>query len=290
VPELPEVETTLNDLKPAVVGRQIRNVDVLSPATIAEPAGEIFRRGLIGRKVINISRRGKHLVFQLDNSQFWIVHLRMTGSLLLKPSTEAPEKYVRIIIYLDNGTAIHFRDVRRFGRMWLVRDKNKIIGKLGPEPLEAEFTPEVLANILDNRKVAVKGLLLDQTLIAGIGNMYADEALYYARIHPLRPVNSLTKGEIKRLHSAIQKVLLEGINNKGASTETYIRPGGTKGEAHLQFQVAHQKGKECPVCGGPVERIEVHQRGTFFCPRCQKLAKKNSKVKTQKPEAKVESE
>ena len=133
-----------------------------------------------------LSRRGKHLIFELDNGRFLIVHMRMTGSLILKPAAEEPEKSIRVIIYLNNGTAIHFRDVRRFGKMWLVKDKDSVMGKLGPEPLDPEFTPEVLAQILDNRKTAIKGLLLDQTLIAGIGNMYADEALYYARIHPLR--------------------------------------------------------------------------------------------------------
>ncbi len=273
MPELPEVETTVNDLKPFVIGKTIEKVDVLSDGTIAVPSVKEFRKGLIGRKIITLSRRGKHLVFELDNSTFLIIHMRMTGSLLLKPADEEPGNSVRVIIYLEDRTAIHFRDMRRFGKMWLVKDKNAVVGKLGPEPLEPGFTPGVLAKILDNRKIAVKGLLLDQTLIAGIGNMYADEALYHARIHPLRLGNSLTKAEVKRLHEAIQKVLTQGIRNKGASTETYIRPEGIKGEAHLQFQVAHQKGKECPVCGGTIERIAVHQRGTFFCPECQKLLK-----------------
>jgi formamidopyrimidine-DNA glycosylase len=273
MPELPEVETTVNDLKPYVLGKRIENVDVFWNGTIVEPSVEKFRKGLIGRKIISLSRRGKHLIFELDNSQFWIVHMRMTGSLLLKPAGEEPAKAVGVIIHLDDRTAIHFRDMRHFGKMWLVKDKNSVIGKLGPEPLEPEFTPGVLEKILDHRRVAIKGLLLDQTLIAGIGNMYADEALYYARIHPLRLASSLTRAEIKRLHQAIQQVLFQGIRNKGASTETYIRPEGVKGEAHLQFQVAHRKGKDCPLCGGPITRITVHQRGTFFCPKCQKLVK-----------------
>ncbi len=273
MPELPEVETTINDLKPHVVGRRITDVDVLWEGTIAEPSAAEFKRGLTGRKVTEISRRGKHLIFKLDNGKFWIVHMRMTGSLLIKPDDELPANSIRVIIYLEDGTAIHYRDIRRFGKMWLVKDAKTVVGRLGTEPLTPEFTPKVLENILDNRKTAIKSLLLDQTLIAGIGNMYADEALYSARLHPLRPANSLTRGEIKRLHDAIQKVLLQGIRNKGASTETYIRPGGVKGEAHLQFQVAHQKGKDCPICGGPIERITVHQRGSFFCPRCQKLRK-----------------
>jgi formamidopyrimidine-DNA glycosylase len=287
VPELPEVETTVNDLKPFVVNKRIENVDVLWNGNIAAPSVEQFRKGLTGRKIVSLTRRGKLLIFALDDDKFWIVHMRMTGSLLLKKATEKPEKPVGVIIYLDNGTAIHFRDMRHFGKMWLVKDVKAVTGKLGPEPLEPEFTPGVLAKILHNRKTAIKGLLLDQTLIAGIGNMYADETLYASRIHPMREASSLTKAEVKRLHEAIEKVLTEAIRNKGASTETYIRPEGAKGEAHLQFQVAHQRGKDCPVCGGPIERIEVHQRGTYFCPKCQKLPRNKPACKTQKLKVKV---
>lgn len=271
MPELPEVETTINDLKPYIIGKCIEKVNILSNRTVAEPSVDLFREGLANRKIKSLSRRGKHLIFELDNGKFLIIHMRMTGALLLKPSAEEPAKAVRAIFYLDDGTAIHFSDIRRFGKMWLVKNKSEVLGKLGPEPLAPEFTPEILAGILDNRKTPVKPLLIDQTLIAGIGNMYADEALYYARIHPLRPAGSLSRSEIKRLHGAIQKVLKQGIRNNGASTDTYIRPEGTKGKAQLEFQVAHRKGEQCPVCGGSIERITVHQRGTFFCPQCQKL-------------------
>ena len=288
MPELPEVETTINDLRPSVIGRRITRVDVLFSGTIAEPEAEQFKEGLTGRRIMEITRRGKHLIFKLDNGQYWIVHMRMTGSMILKPSEEEPAGSIRIVIHLDSGMAVHFRDMRRFGKMWLVDNADRVVGRLGPEPLEPEFTPAVLARILDNRKTAIKALLLDQTLIAGIGNMYADEALYQARIHPLQPGNTLTGAEIKRLHGAIQQVLMQGIRNKGASTETYIRPSGVKGEAHLQFQVAHQKGKECPVCGGPIARITVHQRGSFFCPRCQKLHL-NSKGKSQQSKTKAKN-
>ena len=273
MPELPEVETTVNDLKPYIVGKRVKSIDVLAPKIIAAPPVEQFQKGLSGRKIISLNRRGKFLVFKLDNEKYWIVHLRMTGSLILKKATDEAEKFVRAIIHLEDGTAIQFRDMRKFGRMWLVDDENTVLGKLGIEPFSAEFTPAVLAQVLDNRQTPLKNLLINQTLIAGIGNMYADEALYQARIHPLQPAGSLTKAEIKRLYDAIRLVLQSGIRNKGASTETYLRPSGTKGQAHLEFQVAHRKGAECPVCGGPVERITVGQRGTFFCPKCQKLRK-----------------
>ena len=153
------------------------------------------------------------------------------------------------------------------------RIKAVVVGELGPEPLLKDFTPAVLGDILKGRQTPIKSLLLNQTLIAGIGNMYADEALYHARLHPLRLAGSLNSKEIAALHEAIQHVLQKGIRNKGASTDTYFRPSGSKGAAHLEFQVAHRKGKECPVCGGLVERITVQQRGTFFCPRCQKIKK-----------------
>ncbi|HEX7474982.1 MAG TPA: bifunctional DNA-formamidopyrimidine glycosylase/DNA-(apurinic or apyrimidinic site) lyase [Dehalococcoidales bacterium] len=278
MPELPEVETTINDLKPDVEGRTIAEVEIPDDHAIATPSAGKFKKELAGQKIISLSRRGKHLLFKLDNGRFLIVHLRMTGSLLIKKATDEPEKFVRVIIRLTGGNAIHFRDPRRFGRMWLVDDPNNIVGNLGPEPLEADFTPAVLASILKGRKTPIKSTLLDQKLIAGIGNMYADEALYHARIHPLLPAGNLKKAEIDRLFEAIQFVLRQGIREKGASTETYIRPGGIKGEAHLQFRVAHQKGKTCPVCGGPIERIVVGQRGTFYCPRCQKLPAKRSSI------------
>jgi formamidopyrimidine-DNA glycosylase len=281
MPELPEVETTVNDLKPHMVGKKITGVDVLALGTIVGLSAGGFKEGLVGRKVADISRRGKNLIFKLDNGKFLIVHMRMTGSLLLREATVKPEKSIRIIFFLEDGKAVFFRDSRGFGKMWLVSDANSVVGRLGPEPLTTEFTPELLGKILQNRRTPVKALLLDQTLIAGIGNMYADEALYQARIHPLQPGNTLTRSEIKRLHGAIQAVLRKGIQNKGASTETYLRPSGTKGAAHLEFQVAHRKGEECPVCGGPIERMTIHQRGAFFCPKCQKLHL-NEKVPTGK--------
>jgi formamidopyrimidine-DNA glycosylase len=276
MPELPEVETTVNDLKPYVLGKIITRVEVLKDNSVAEPSAEIFQKELTGHKLLKLNRRGKHIIFTLDDGRFLIVHLRMTGSLIVKPESEEPDKFIRIKIYLDDHNAINFRDVRRFGRMWLVDNVDTVIRKLGPEPLESDFTPQVLALILKNRNTPIKSLLLNQSLIAGIGNMYADEALHLARIHPLRPAGSLGKTEITSLHSAIQSVLKKGIRNKGASTDTYFRPEGTKGAAHLEFQVAHRKGKDCPVCGGKIERIVVGQRGTFFCPRCQKMKGKKS--------------
>jgi formamidopyrimidine-DNA glycosylase len=273
MPELPEVETTVNDLRPQLQGRKITGVKIIKSGSVAEPAEAAFVQGLAGRRIMSLGRRGKYLVFKLDNGQFLIVHLRMTGSLIVLPAKQEPEKYVRILIELEGGRNLHFRDLRRFGRMWLVDDEQSVVGELGIEPLGPDFTPEFFTSLLKKRTTAIKPLLLNQALIAGVGNMYADEALYLARIHPRQPADSLRKNEVKKLYAAVREVLQQGIKNKGASTDTYLRPDGGKGQAHLAFQVAHQKGKSCGECGGAVERIVVGQRGTFFCPKCQKLHK-----------------
>jgi formamidopyrimidine-DNA glycosylase len=273
LPELPEVETTINELRPFVTGRKIIQAEVYTERTIAQPPAKEFSLWIAGQTIRSIMRRGKFLIFELDEGWSWIVHLRMTGSMLLKPSGPGEDKFLRVLITLDNQTAINFRDPRRFGRMWLVKDISKVVGKLGIEPLSVDFTPAMLTSFLKDKNTPVKSLLLDQTLIAGIGNMYADEALYQARIHPQRPSGSLTHSETARLHSAIQSVLHQGIENKGASTDTFFRPEGARGAAHLQFKVAHRKGEKCPRCSGVIERIVVGQRGTFYCPNCQKLKK-----------------
>jgi formamidopyrimidine-DNA glycosylase len=262
---LPEVETIKNELAPHVIGRTITDVTLFNDKIVRQPPLAEFCSRLIGQKITGVERRGKYLIFNLTGGEALIIHLKMTGSLWLKP----PDRFIRAIIQLDDGKKIYFRDPRKFGVMWLVKDKNTVGDKLGPEPLEAGFTAKVLAEALEKRTAPIKALLCDQSLIAGIGNMYADEALFLAKIHPLRPGKSLSKAEIKRLHRAIKQVLSAAINNKGASTDTYFRPGGEIGTAHFKFRVAHGRGKSCPVCGAPLERIPVRNRGSYFCPRCQ---------------------
>jgi len=271
MPELPEVETIKNELLPHIVGHQITGATLLWKGIVRQPSAEEFCSRLIGQRLTGVARRGKYLILGLTSNEVLIIHLKMTGSLLLKPASAKPDKFIRAILHLNGETAIHFRDPRKLGAMWLVEDKNTIVGKLGPEPLEADFTPQMLLNRLGNRKAPIKALLCDQTFIAGIGNMYADEALFAARIHPLRSGGSLSRDDVERLHSAIQQVLWAAINNKGASTNTYIRPSGELGTAHFQFQVAHRGGKSCPVCGTSIERIPIRNRGSYFCPQCQPL-------------------
>jgi formamidopyrimidine-DNA glycosylase len=266
MPELPEVETIKNELLPHILGRQITGINLLWEGIVKQPSSEEFYTRVIDQRITALKRRGKYLLFSLGSGEILVVHLKMTGSLLLNP---ADDSFARAIIYLDNSTRIVFRDPRKFGSMWLTGDESTITDKLGPEPLEDSFTPEVLAQRLHHRAAPVKPVLIDQSVIAGIGNMYADEALYDAKIHPLKPAGSLSGDEIQRLHHAIRRVLQLAIGNKGASVRNYFRPDGGIGTAHFEFRVAHGRGKSCPNCGTPIKRITVRNRGTYFCPKCQ---------------------
>ncbi|MDP7239780.1 MAG: bifunctional DNA-formamidopyrimidine glycosylase/DNA-(apurinic or apyrimidinic site) lyase [Dehalococcoidia bacterium] len=264
MPELPEVETIKNDLTPVVEGRRFVEVEVLNPGSIRHLSPADFRRGLEGQGVRQLWRRGKYLIMHLERGDL-VVHLMMTGGIFL-----SPHPTTRATFLLDSGTRLHFADRRKLGGLWLVADATQVVGKLGPEPLEPDFTPQVLGEQLWGHKAPIKALLLDQSFLAGVGNMYADEALYTAGIHPLRPGCYLSLKEVETLHEAIRSVLLYGIKTGGASVDTYRRPDGSEGHAHRGFKVAHRRGKECPRCGTPLQRLAVRQRGTYFCPSCQK--------------------
>jgi formamidopyrimidine-DNA glycosylase len=195
----------------------------------------------------------------------------MTGSLLLDP--KEVDRYVRAVFHLSNGHRFVFSDRRRLGVMWLVDDAGTVICKLGPEPLDKTFTPRVVQERLGRHHIPIKAALLDQHIMAGVGNMYADEALFAARIHPLRRADELSSNEVQALHNSIRRVLRAAIGSKGASVDTYVRPEGELGTAHFSFKVAHKGGEPCPVCGCPIERLAVQNRGTYFCPRCQPLSR-----------------
>jgi formamidopyrimidine-DNA glycosylase len=270
MPELPEVETVKNELLPLVVGRRITGVTLVWEGIVKEVPVEEFCSRIVGQEITTITRYGKYLFFHLSNQGFLLIHLKMTGSLIVSQDPSEPFKFVRAIIHLDNATNIYFRDPRKFGIMRLVQDTAPIRDKLGPEPLEESFTPQLLAKRLVNRTAPIKALLLDQKFIAGVGNMYADEVLYATKINPWRPAGSLTQPEIKRLHREIRRILWAAIENKGASVDTYFRPDGSEGSAHYEFKVAHGLGgKTCSTCGGSIERVVVRNRGTYFCPKCQ---------------------
>jgi formamidopyrimidine-DNA glycosylase len=221
--------------------------------------------------VLGIIRRGKYMLFPLSGGACMVIHLKMTGSLIVQRTGDEPPKYTRAVLHLDDGNSVFFRDPRKFGAMRLVTDVERIIGKLGPEPLEPDFTPRVLAERLGKRRTPMKALLCDQNRIAGIGSMYADEALFATGIHPVRTAESLSGEEIDALYREIRRILWEAIENKGASVNTYYRPDGSKGTAHYDFKVAHRGKQPCAVCGTPVERIVVRGRGTYYCPKCQPI-------------------
>ena len=268
MPELPEVETIKRDLETKIVGLCFTGVMLHWPRMLQNLTPEALSRRLISQCIEGITRRGKYLIFQLSNGEALILHLRMSGSLRLDDAC-SDDSYIRAIFCFDNGAKLYFRDPRKFGMIWLVKDEEQVIGKLGPEPLSPNFTAKELQSILKKHTAPIKAILCDQTLIAGIGNMYADEALFDAKIHPERKANSLPRDEIKRLHHAIGEVLKKAINNGGASISDYRRPDGKSGEAQFVFKVAHQLGKKCDRCGTPIERIPIRKRGSYFCPKCQ---------------------
>jgi formamidopyrimidine-DNA glycosylase len=275
MPELPEVETIRNELAPWVVGQSFTKVTIFDDKLVCGCSIGEVRRGLVGQKIESLERRGKYLIFHLWNGRSLIIHLRMTGSLLLDPQEAG--RYVRAVFHLSNGHRFVFRDRRRLGKMWLVDDADTVVCKLGPEPLDKSFTSNILKQRLSRHHIPVKAALLDQCIVAGIGNMYADEALFAARIHPLRKADELSPREVRTLHKIIRRILRRAIRSKGASVDTYVRPEGELGTAHFDFKVAHRGGEPCPICGGTIERVPVQNRGTYFCPRCQRLEPGRSK-------------
>lgn len=275
MPELPEVETIKRDLIPKIVGRCFTRVALSWTKAVHQPSADEFCRRLVGQTIKGLARRGKYLILHLSSGEALIFHLRMSGWLLLRPADYETDPYTRATFDLDNGTQLRLCDVRKLGVLWLVKDENSVVKKLGPEPLEPSFTPEVLASHLAKHTAPIKAVLCDQSFLAGIGNMYADESLYAARIHPLRKANSLSEGEVERLHSAMGQVLQSAISHKGATMEdlfyysSYRTPCGQPGTAQFFFCVAHRLGEPCPTCGTPIKRIPLRKRGTYFCPRCQ---------------------
>lgn len=273
MPELPEVETVTRRLRtglpgaPALLGRCIEAVTVAWRRTVAVPVVERFIADLAGRQISAITRHGKVIIIETTSPpsppKFLLVHLRMSGRLDVLPRSQANTPHARVLCWLDNDLALCFDDTRKFGRMWLVDAPHEVLGDLGPDALtmpEADFVAQVR-----RKKSPIKPTLLDQHLIAGVGNIYADESLYRAGLHPLRPANSLSEAEARRLHGIVQAVLHEGIAANGASFD-WVYPGGN---FQNNFRVYGQTGKPCPTCGSPIQRIIVDQRSTHFCSQCQ---------------------
>jgi len=274
LPELPEVETIRRDLLSHVVGRTITGVRVAVGASrvVRDVPVTAFARRIAGRRIDDLARRGKYLLFRLDGKSapvYLAVHLRMTGSLLYRRSGDPPDAYVRAVITLDDGSELRYADLRKLGQMWVVDSPEEAVGALGPEPLDAAFTAAKLRESLAHRRAPVKAVLLDQRAIAGLGNIYADEALFAARIHPRRLANTLTDAEVRRLHRAIRRVLNDAVGNRGSSFRNYVDAAGREGTHHLQVKVFRRTGQPCYVCRTEIARIKVGGRSTHFCPRCQ---------------------
>ena len=274
MPELPEVETYVRELEPLLVGREVRAAQVFWPRTIAAPAVAEFQARIVGEQFAHFGRRGKYMLLGLAGGATLIVHLRMTGHLQVEPGITAPDKHTHVLLDLDSGARLFFRDSRKFGRIWLVEDVAPVLARLGPEPLSDDFTPAGLGQRLANRQAAIKALLLDQSIVAGVGNIYADEALFRAGVHPLRSGGSLTDNELARLHLAVCTVLAEGIAAAGSSLgvssiQNYQRPSGQPGSFQEQHRVFQRTGQPCMVCGAPIARIVIAQRSSHFCPHCQ---------------------
>lgn len=270
MPELPEVETVVRGLRGPLVGRRVESVWYEREKVIHMPNAEQFTARLIGQTFQAINRRAKYIVCEMSHD-ILAVHLKMTGRLYVTlPENQSPDdRWVRLRLRLDNGQDLCFSDARRFGRVYLAPTMTEIAPELGPEPLEAAFTPAVLREQLQGRSKVIKALLLDQSFIAGVGNIYADEALHHAKIHPQRRAGSLNEAEINRLHETVRAVLNAGIDYQGASVNWYRKPDGGKGESQDHFYVYDREGEPCLTCGQPIVKIRVAQRGTHFCPQCQ---------------------
>lgn len=270
MPELPEVETVVRALRPNLEQRRLTEVRNYWPRHIDRPSLPELQRRIHGRVITKLSRRGKYILIHLDDGQTLIIHLRMSGHLAVVDAGEPVADHTHTIFALDHGRELRFRDTRKFGRVYLVDDPQEVVGKLGPEPLADTFTAAAFAARLARHKRILKPLLLDQTVVAGIGNIYADEALFEAGIHPTRHSDSLSPEEIARLYTAIRNVLAVGIAREGASINTYVKPDGEKGDMQNAVRVFRRTGAPCTTCGSPIERIIVGQRSTHFCPVCQK--------------------
>ena len=275
MPELPEVQTIVNDLKTAgVEGTTIKGAKVFWSRTIAEPSAKAFCNRIRGKSVSVIRRRGKFIVFDFNNGENLLIHLRMSGRLHLVSNDLPRQKHEHVILIFADGRQLRFHDTRKFGRLYLTSEAEKILDRLGPEPLAADYTHHIFAKNLSRRKRMLKPLLLDQTFIAGLGNIYVDEALWESKIHPRRIAATLTESEIRALHRAIPRVLKRGLKNLGTSLGTgktnFYSVAKHQGRNRDELKVFRRTDLPCPRCQTKIQRIIVGQRSTHICPRCQK--------------------
>lgn len=265
MPELPEVETVVRGLRGPLVGRTFTGVTITWPNCIKTPVSELKSR-LPGQRIQAITRRGKYLQFYLSGGDTLFIHLKMSGDLLVEPAGEPLHHHVRTIFDLDNGHQLRFKDMRKFGRVYLADDPQTVVGKLGPEPLADDFTLDDFKTLFQRRTGRLKPLLLNQEFIAGIGNIYADESCFIAKINPRRQADTLSAPELEQLYHAIRQALKAGITHKGASLDEVYRGG----EFQNHFQVYSRTGEPCFNCGAEIQRIVLGGRSTHFCSQCQR--------------------
>jgi formamidopyrimidine-DNA glycosylase len=276
MPELPEVETVRRTLLPSLVGRRITGVEIRAfPGVIGQLDPETFAGLVNGRQLTDIRRRGKYLLIDLDDESGLIVHLRMTGNLTVLPADAEPVRFEHIALLLDEGLSLRFSDQRKFGRIEYrpADNKNPLQSKLGPEPLERGFTADYLAGKLKGRTASIKALVLDQRIVAGIGNIYADEALFRSRIHPLTPGGELSTAQIASLVRSIKAVLRSGIEHRGTTFSSYRDANGEAGGNQRQLRVygRGRRGEPCLRCGRPLVTLVAGGRTSHVCPHCQPL-------------------
>jgi len=272
VPELPEVETVRRALEPVLTGRRLIRVEIADSRLVRPLETLQVTAELEGERVAAVERRGKYLIVRFVSGCSLLIHLRMTGSLRHAPAGKlADDPYRRAVVRLDDGSDVAYRDVRRFGT-WLVLGPGELepylAQRLGPEPL-GRLTARGLAARLERRRAPIKAALLDQRTLAGVGNIYADEALWYAQVHPLRPSRELDGDEVARVHRYVRRALRTGIERQGASLRDYALPDGAAGTMQHEFRVYGRAGEPCDRCGTPIEKIRAAGRGTWYCPRCQ---------------------
>jgi formamidopyrimidine-DNA glycosylase len=275
MPELPEVETIRRALEPHLVGRRFEHVQIDDPRLVRPFDPAIVAAELEGERVAAVERRGKYLIVRFESGRVLLIHLRMTGSLRhAVAGSLADDPHRRAVVKLDDGSDVAYRDVRRFGT-WQLLEPDEVDGylaaRLGGEPLERAFTKQRLGQRLEGRRAPLKAALLDQRTVAGLGNIYVDEALWRARLHPRRPAGSLDEAELAELTRAIKDALRTGVARQGASLRDYSAPDGRRGRMQQAFRVYGREGEPCARCGTPIDKIRAGGRGTWYCPSCQRL-------------------
>ena len=273
MPELPEVETVRRQLEPVLIGRRFERVEINDPRLVRPFEPVAVAAELEGERVAEVDRRGKYLIFRFESGRVLLVHLRMTGSFRHRRNgVGEDDPHRRAVVRLDDGSDVAYRDVRRFGTWLLVEPEELepyLADRLGEEPLVAGFTPARLARRLAGRRAPIKAVLLDQRTLAGLGNIYVDEALWGARLHPKRPAGELDANDVRRLHGAIRRVLQTAIERRGSTLRDYSTPRGRRGSMQRAFKVYGRMNEPCDRCGTPIEKTRTGGRGTWYCPHCQ---------------------